>query len=160
MSKKKSKSDQNEKGAGGSASQLVTGNGNVFINVGGDVLHSRIGVHIDQAAQRPGISDEEREELKRELGDLLSRIKAEAPPALREDAADQVEVLTKAITAENPDVSRMALVQDWFKRNLPKLVGAVTSVILNPLVGKLVEAAGELVAEEFRRHFGDIGSVT
>jgi hypothetical protein len=160
MSKKKSKSDQNEKGAGGSGSQWVIGNRNVAINVGGNVLDSLIELRLEQAAQGPEISDKEWKELKRELGDLLSRIKAEAPPALREDAADQVEVLTKAITAENPDVSRMALVQDWFKRNLPKLVGAVTSVILNPLVGKLVEAAGELVAEEFRRHFGDIGSVT
>ena len=34
------------------------------------------------------------------------------------------------------------------------LAGAVTSVIVNPIVGKLVEAAGETVSEEFRRRFG------
>jgi hypothetical protein len=37
---------------------------------------------------------------------------------------------------------------------LPELAGAVTGVIIHPIVGKLVEAAGDGLAAEFRRRFG------
>jgi hypothetical protein len=45
-------------------------------------------------------------------------------------------------------------VLNWFKRNIPKLAGAVTSVILHPIVGQIVEAAGDIAAERFRALFG------
>jgi hypothetical protein len=47
----------------------------------------------------------------------------------------------------------MQSIRQWFGAHLPLLAGAVTSVIVHPVVGKLVEAAGDMVAGEFRRQF-------
>jgi hypothetical protein len=48
----------------------------------------------------------------------------------------------------------MEYVKRWFVKNLPGLAGAVTSIVVHPIVGKLVEAAGDALAAEFRRRFG------
>ena len=42
-------------------------------------------------------------------------------------------------------------VKRWFTRNVPRLAGTVTGVIVNPLVGMLVGAAGDAVVREFFR---------
>ena len=39
----------------------------------------------------------------------------------------------------------------WFKDNAPQFAGAVVSVVVNPLVGKVVEGAGDAVADRFRQ---------
>lgn len=85
----------------------------------------------------------------------LRRLVAEqAPTDQRDEALAQVDALQEAIREEKPSVSRMEAVLEWFRAHVPKLAGAVTSVILNPLVGKLVEAAGEMAAAELRERFG------
>jgi hypothetical protein len=38
----------------------------------------------------------------------------------------------------------------WFRDNAPQLTGAVVSVVVNPLVGKAVEGAGEAIADQFK----------
>jgi hypothetical protein len=43
----------------------------------------------------------------------------------------------------------------WFGKNLPTLAGSITGLIIHPVVGKIVEAAGELAASQFRALFGD-----
>jgi hypothetical protein len=48
----------------------------------------------------------------------------------------------------------MEYVRQWFGRNLPKLAGVVGSVVVHPIVGALVQAAGETLAAEFRMRFG------
>ena len=63
--------------------------------------------------------------------------------------------LEEAVTAKKPDLTTMEYVKRWFARNLPELAGAVTGVIIHPIVGKLVEAAGDGLAAEFRRRFGE-----
>jgi len=65
-----------------------------------------------------------------------------------------VQELEEAVTAEKPDLTTMEYVKQWFVKNLPGLAGAVTGVVVNPIVGKLVEAAGDALAAEFRRRFG------
>jgi hypothetical protein len=85
---------------------------------------------------------------------LRQQVEEQAPPDKKETAKQQVDALEQAIQQEKPDMDRIESVRNWFKEHLPKMVGAVTSVILNPIVGKIVEAAGEIVAEEFRRRFG------
>ena len=62
--------------------------------------------------------------------------------------------LQQAVAEEKPDLTTMEYVRNWFAKNVPALAGAVTGVIVNPIVGKLVEAAGETLSEEFRRRFG------
>ena len=47
----------------------------------------------------------------------------------------------------------MAEARRWFLDHAPKLFGAVTAVIVNPIVGKVVQTAGDAIAEEYRRRF-------
>ena len=66
--------------------------------------------------------------------------------------------LEQAVTEKKPDLSTMEYVRSWFLKNLPGLAGAVTSVVVHPIVGKLVEAGGDALVSEFRRRFGDTSS--
>jgi hypothetical protein len=45
-------------------------------------------------------------------------------------------------------------VRGWFAKHLPPLAEAVKNVVLHPIVVKLVKAAGDTVAMEFRCRFG------
>ena len=86
---------------------------------------------------------------------LTKAVEEQTPADKRPEARKKVSELKSAIQAGKPDVSRMDSVLSWFKRYVPQLAGAVTSVIVNPIVGRLVEAAGELAVAEFRRRFGN-----
>ena len=81
-------------------------------------------------------------------------MEVKAPPEKKDAALERVDELEEAITAQEPDLPTMEYVKRWFVRNLPDLAGAVTSVVVHPIVGKLVEAAGDALAAEFRRRFG------
>jgi hypothetical protein len=125
---------------GGFSGQLVVGDHNrvseTNVNVSG-VLSA-----VDQ------------ETLRQVFASLTSQVEAEAPPEVRHQALERVAELQGAITAKQPDVSRMDAVWKWFRANVPKLAGAVVGVVVNPIVGKVVEAAGEVATSEFRRRFG------
>jgi broad specificity phosphatase PhoE len=69
-------------------------------------------------------------------------------------AKERVDELAEAVAADEPDVTTMAYVRNWFQRNLPKLAGDVLSVIVHPAVGAVVRAAGREVTQEFERQFG------
>jgi len=93
-------------------------------------------------------------ELRQVLTDLKAKVAAEAPLEKKDAALERVEELEEAVTAEEPDLTTMEYVKRWFVKNLPGLAGAVTGVVVHPIVGKLVEAAGDALAAEFRRRFG------
>ena len=101
-----------------------------------------------------GVTTADLEALRVLFGDLHARVAAEAPPELADEAQAQVDALEKASTAKEPDVSAMERVRDWFLQHLPTVAGAVTSLLVNPILGKVVEAAGDLAAEELQRRFG------
>jgi hypothetical protein len=69
-------------------------------------------------------------------------------------AEERLDELEEAVTAEEPDVSVMVYVRNWFLRTLPALAGAVTALISDPVVGQLVQQAGDQLALEYDRHFG------
>lgn len=100
---------------------------------------------------RPGES--ELASLRQEFAELRERIETGAPPEKQPAALERLDELEEAITASEPDLSTMEYVKVWFGKNLPGLAGAVTGLIVNPVVGKLVEAAGDVLAAEFRRRF-------
>ena len=75
----------------------------------------------------------------------------EAPPERRDEAVAQAEELERAAVSERPDVGRVRNVLRWFRDNAPQLAGAVVSVVVNPLVGKVVEGAGEAIADQFKQ---------
>ena len=105
-------------------------------------------------AAPPEVTEAELAELRQTLADLKAKVSAEAPVDKKEAALERVEELEEAITAKEPDLPTMEYVERWFVKNLPGLAGAVTSVVVHPTVGKLVEAAGDALAAEFRRRFG------
>ncbi len=100
------------------------------------------------------VTEEDLASLKQMLADFKAQVEAEAPPEKKEEALKRVEELGKAIDAKEPDLDAMGGVKSWFKRNIPKLAGAVVGVIVHPIVGKVVEAAGEGLATEIKRRFG------
>ncbi len=71
--------------------------------------------------------------LERELGRELERL-------------DELE---EAVTAEEPDLATMAYVKHWFLTKLPSVAGVVTSILVNPIVGKLVQSAGAAAIAEW-----------
>ena len=85
---------------------------------------------------------------------LRELVAEQSPSDQKEEALHEVDLLQEAVEEDEPNLSKMESVLNWFKDNIPQLAGAVASVILNPIVGKVLEAAGELAAEEFTRRFG------
>ena len=124
----------------GSGGQIAVGDANVQTSHVGDTK-----IEITQA---------DLSELNRLVAELTEKVKAEAPAEKKDEAVQQVEELKEAINPQKPDVSRMRRVANWFKTHIPMLAGSVVSVIVNPIVGKVVEAAGEGLASEIKNHFG------
>lgn len=114
-----------------------------------------IGKEIHQAhvvgEGRPDISDAEREDLRRAFAELRAQVAATAPAESKDSALERVDELEEAVTADEPDISTMEYVKRWFARKLPGIVGTVTGVLVHPVVGKLVHAAGEAAVSEFNR---------
>jgi hypothetical protein len=123
---------------GGVSGQFVQGDGNVQVQSVGKATEADVA------------------EVRRIIEELKGRVAAEAPPEKKEEALQQVQELEETLKSKDPqDVpDRLGGVKSWFKRNLPMLAGAVVSVIVNPIVGKVVEAAGTGLAGEVQRRFG------
>jgi len=111
-----------------------------------------VGEHSDKTNVR--ISAADRAAVRALVAALKAKVQAQAPPEQREEATELVDDLENAIVAEVPGVRRMAFIRDWFSAHLPKLAGAVSELVLSPLVGKIVGAAGDLATAEFRNTFG------
>jgi hypothetical protein len=101
-------------------------------------------------AQHVGLSPEDVKLLRGAFDDMKAQVAAEAPPELRAEAEAQAAEIEKAVVATQPDPGRARRALRWFREHLPQVLGTVTSVLVNPIVGKVVEAAGDAVANEFR----------
>ena len=55
-----------------------------------------------------------------------------------------------AVVAGEPDPTRFRRALAWFRTHAPQLAGTVASVVVSPIVGKVVESAGEAIAGRFR----------
>ncbi|HET9587923.1 MAG TPA: hypothetical protein VFO91_03945 [Anaerolineales bacterium] len=129
----------------------------IEITVGGDVSGQlAAGNNITQVSKKTDspVTKADIEELHQLFKQLRAQVEAEANAAKQDAALERVDELEQAITEEKPDLSTMEYVKNWFVRNLPGLAGTVTSVVVHPIVGKLVEAGGDALVGEFRRRFG------
>ncbi|MCL4530669.1 MAG: hypothetical protein M1282_14815 [Chloroflexi bacterium] len=136
--------------------QKPTIEANISGNISGQVA---IGSNIQQVHSiTSSLTDDEIKELSALVEKLREQVMADAPPDKRGPALYKTKELEQAINATKPDVSTMAQIRDWFVKNIPQLAGAVTGLVVNPLVGKLVEAAGDAIAHEFKERFGVPGS--
>ena len=114
-----------------------------------------VGKHIQQT-QTYGAPPTEAEmaQLRQMFDDLKAKIAQEAPPEQKDKAIERIDELQEAVTAKEPDLTTMEYVRNWFLKYLPTVAGSVTGLIINPLVGKLVEVGGEALTANFRKRFG------
>lgn len=135
--------------------------GGVSISVGGSNFgaiwagdQNRVIVNAKTGATTT-LTAEDIRSLSNAITELRDRVASEAPPAEREAALGQVAQLQAAILPQ-PKVSRMEEVRDWFIKHLPSMLGAVTTLFVNPILGKIVEAGGEMAASAFQKRFGSL----
>ena len=102
----------------------------------------------------PAVTPVELEELRQMFEQLKLQIQAQVPADQQASALERVDELQVAIADKKPDFTTMQYVKQWFAKHLPQLTGAVTGIVIHPIVGKVVEAAGELAAADFRDRFG------
>ena len=57
-------------------------------------------------------------------------------------------------TEEPPDASTIKVVGEWLLKNIPALTDPLTSLFVNPIVGKVVEAAGDLASMWVKERLG------
>jgi hypothetical protein len=116
-----------------------------------------VGHHIEQSQVHgapPVMTEAEMVQLRQMFEELKTKIAQEAPAVEKDKALERVDELHEAVTAKEPDLTTMEYVRNWFVKNLPSVAGSVVSLIVHPLVGKLVEVGGEAIATTFRKRFG------
>jgi hypothetical protein len=117
----------------------------------GDVSQSQfVTGDYNTVAQHVGLAPEDVQLLRSAFDDLKAEVAAQAPPDKREEATAQAAEIEKAVVSKEPDPSRARKAIRWFREHLPQVLGTVASVLVNPIVGKVVSAAGDVVAKEFR----------
>lgn len=120
-------------------------------NVTGQVA---VGKNISQTHQVGApepVTDAEREELRQLFAQLKAEVASQAPPDQKAAALERLDELEEAVQAEEPDLNTMEYVKRWFLRKLPTFAGVVTGVLVNPVVGKLVQSAGDSAVAQLDR---------
>ncbi len=132
---------------------------------GGDIIQATIGdnasqvavgknIHQQQNSSSTKVTQADLQQLRALFDDFKQQIEQQAPLDKKAAALERVEELHQEITSQKPELSTFDYVKNWFGKNLPGLLGGVTSLIINPLVGKVVEAASGVAADAIRRRFG------
>lgn len=122
--------------------------------VPGQVIVGRHNTATQSTTHTPAplpVTDDELAALRAEFTRVRHLVDEDEPHARR--ARELLDELEETATAAEPDLSTMQYVQRWFRRALPALAAAVTGLVLHPVVGRLVEAAGDTLADDFRRRF-------
>jgi len=130
------------------------GGDNINVEIGGG--HNQgiiVGKNIINRSDNK-ISETDLEAVRGLFAQLKSLVEAQSPPDKKASATERVDELEQAVVAEQPDLTTLDYVKNWFEKNLPQLAGAVTSVLVNPIVGKVVEATGKIAIGEINRRFG------
>lgn len=118
----------------------------------GDVTDSQFVVgDYNTVSQRRGLTPAQTAELRAIFADLKSTVAEGAAKELRGKALAEAGELERALVNEQPDPGAVRRVLRWFKEHAPQLAGAVVSVVVNPLIGKLVEGAGSGIADQLRQ---------
>ena len=131
-----------DQSAGDRINAVVTGQVQGAVAVGKDITQ-----HQDVGSMQVTITDAEREELGALFAQLRGDISAIVPESERRAALERVDELEQAVVADHPDLTTVQYVKQWFARKLPAAAGLITSVLVHPLVGRIVERAGDKLAD-------------
>jgi len=125
----------------------------ISASIAGNISGGQVAVGKDiaqsQTVGTAAVTTEELAELRAAFSQLATEVEAQAPPERRAAAVERVAELEQALLADEPDITTVQYVGRWFRSNLPQLAGAVVSIVVNPIVGKLVGAAGDALVAEF-----------
>lgn len=127
----------------------------ITATIGGTVTNSQVAIGSANVQTQTVTTSTVTEAELGELRDMFAALKeqvvvADAPAGARVAALAQVAALEEGTLADEPDVSAMRSAGRWLATNLPRLAGSVTGIVIHPIVGKLVGAAGEAIAAELR----------
>ena len=103
------------------------------------------------------VTDVELADLRSAFDDVRAQVRAQAPADKRDGALERIDELEAALVTDKPDPATAGYVKGWFARNVPGIAGAVVSLVVHPVVGKLVEAGGAALADQFAKLLGDEG---
>lgn len=110
-----------------------------------------VGKGIDQRQQTGDmqltLTQAQRAEVADVFATLRDQVAATVPEADRPAALDRVAELEEAVTAAQPDLTTVDYVKQWFARKLPTAAGLVASVLVHPLIGAIVQRAGERLGD-------------
>lgn len=127
---------------------------NIKISVGGDVTgelvigkqNTVIHTNVTQAL----LTEAELSGLRKTIDSLKAEVATQAPPDKQAAAVQQLDQMHQAIKADKPELSKIEKVRDWFVKNVPTMAGAVTAMVVNPIVGRLVQIGGDALVAELR----------
>jgi hypothetical protein len=126
-------------------------------NVGGQVaVGNEITQNIEQFNRTEPVTEAELADLRALIASLRAQVAANTPPECRESALERIDELAEAVTAEQPELGTARYVLEWFRKKVPALAGAVRDLVLNPLVSRIVGAAGDVAAADFQRFLHDM----
>ena len=124
----------------------ITGDISGQVAVGQNINQSKTEVHS-------AVTPQEMEELRQLLAQLRSKVESEMPADKKEAALERVDELEQAVVEKKPDLSTIEYVRNWFVKNAPGVAGSIVSVVVHPVVGRLVEAAGDALTSDFKKRF-------
>jgi hypothetical protein len=124
------------------------------VGVGRNIHQSYLRTHTEGSGP---VTDADLAELSAAIASVKAEVLATAPADQQAAALERIDELEEAVVADKPDLTTLQYVRRWFGKNLPKLAGSITGLIVHPVVGKIVEAAGDVAARQFREFFGDAG---
>ncbi|MEO6048912.1 MAG: hypothetical protein ABIQ57_15620 [Candidatus Kapaibacterium sp.] len=118
----------------------VTGNTTGQIVIGNQ---NRVTMMIN--AEKAGITEDDRDQMRGLLDELRARMRAAVPVAGKEDVLKEARAISKEVEAEEPDASVIKRAIEWIGGQLPSMSDWAGKVIVTPFVAKAMEAAGTAI---------------
>jgi hypothetical protein len=112
--------------------------------------------NLEQFSRTEPVTEAELADLRALIAGLRSRVATDAPLECRESALERVDELAEAVTAEEPELGTARYVMGWFRKKAPASAGAVRDLVLNPLVSRIVGAAGDVATADFQQFLHDV----
>jgi hypothetical protein len=129
----------------------IDGNTAGQVAVGNDITQN-----IEQFNRAEPVTDAELVDVRALISGLRAQVAANTPPEFRDSALERIDELAEAVTADQPELGTARYVLGWFRKKVPALAGAVRDLVLNPLVSRIVGAAGEVAAADFQHFLHDM----
>jgi hypothetical protein len=122
---------------------------NIQIHDVGSEAQIAIGDNINQTH----ITAADQLQLRRLFDRLVADVEVQAPAEQKVEAVATARELQASLIASPPQLDRTERAKNWLLKNLPGIAGTLTATFVNPILGKLVQASGDALAEEFKRRF-------